>query len=106
MRSVGRIGPQGISFQPATPAIILDPDRDYPPCDRLHADRPPYGRFYPAPGLQLGLNDLKIVEVADLIDAHIRGRNGFPNFREATEVQSTTDAVKLSAKTAQSHKIS
>jgi len=69
-------------------------------------DHPPYGRFCPAPGHQLGFNDLKDIEVAELIDAHIRGRNGFPDFREATEVQSTIDAIKLSSKTAQWQRIS
>ena len=64
-------------------------------------DHPPYGHFCPAPGHQLGFNDLKIIEVAELIDAHVRGISGFPDFREATEVQSTIDAMKLSSKTAQ-----
>ena len=32
-------------------------------------DTPPYGNFCPAPGHQLGFNDLKTIEVAHLIDA-------------------------------------
>ena len=32
-------------------------------------DHPPYGAFCPAPGHQLGFNDLKVIEVKTLIDA-------------------------------------
>ena len=44
-------------------------------------DTPPYGNFCPAPGHQLGFNDLKTIEVAHLIQA-IAGKEtaepGFP----------------------------
>jgi len=57
---------------------------------------PPYGRFCPAPGHHLGFNDLKVIEVADLIQAHAGGKNGFPDFREALEVQRVVEAMQSS----------
>lgn len=59
---------------------------------------PPYGNFCPAPGHHLGFNDLKIIEVAQLIEAHVAGKNGFPDFREALEVQKVVEAMQLSSK--------
>lgn len=48
---------------------------------------PPYDRFCPAPGHQLGFNDLKVIEVAELIQAIAGGENTGPDFAEALEVQ-------------------
>ena len=52
-------------------------------------DTPPYGNFCPAPGHQLGFNDLKTIEVAHLIEAIASGRGASPDFREAYEIQRT-----------------
>lgn len=57
---------------------------------------PPYGAFCPAPGHHLGFNDLKVIEVADLIAAHAGQRNCGPDFREAYEVQRTIEAMQES----------
>ncbi len=59
---------------------------------------PPYGRFCPAPGHQLGFNDLKVIEVADLLEAHARGGSCLCDFREAYEVQKAIEAMQLSAR--------
>ena len=59
-------------------------------------DHKPYGHFCPAAGHHLGFNDLKVIEVAELIEAHLNGSNGFPDFAEAAKVQRTIDAMKLS----------
>jgi predicted dehydrogenase len=57
---------------------------------------PPYGAFCPAPGHHLGFNDLKIIEVAGLLEAHAGlGATG-PDFREAYEVQRTVEAMQRS----------
>jgi predicted dehydrogenase len=56
-------------------------------------DTPPYGAFIPAPGHQLGFNDLKTIEVADLLAAIAEGRAASPDFAEAYEVQRVIDAV-------------
>ncbi|RYG89227.1 Gfo/Idh/MocA family oxidoreductase [Loktanella sp. IMCC34160] len=57
---------------------------------------PPYGNFCPAPGHHLGFNDLKVIEVAQLLSAHMGGENPGPDFREAYEVQRTVEAVQTS----------
>ncbi|NNU82130.1 Gfo/Idh/MocA family oxidoreductase [Halovulum dunhuangense] len=59
---------------------------------------PPYGRFCPAPGHHLGFNDLKVIEVAELLAAFAQGSKGYPDFREAYEVQRIVDAMQRSAK--------
>ena len=60
-------------------------------------EHPPYGNLCPAGGHQLGYNELKIIEVAELLDALAGGPPACPDFAEAFEVQRTVDAVKLSA---------
>ena len=60
---------------------------------------PPYGAFCPAPGHHLGFNDLKVIEVAELLDAYCSGNKScFPDFSEACHVQETVDAIHLSAR--------
>ena len=56
-------------------------------------DTPPYGAFCPAPGHQLGFNDLKTIEVAELISAIAEGRAASPDFSEAYEIQRVIDAA-------------
>ncbi|MDU8944139.1 Gfo/Idh/MocA family protein [Ovoidimarina sediminis] len=58
---------------------------------------PPYGRFCPAPGHHLGFNDLKVIEVADLIGSHVEGGRCMPDFREALAVQETVEAMQTSS---------
>ncbi|HEU0220948.1 MAG TPA: Gfo/Idh/MocA family oxidoreductase [Paracoccaceae bacterium] len=60
---------------------------------------PPYGRFCPAPGHQLGFNDLKVIEVAGFLEAIAGGPLAGPDFSEAWEVQKVIDAAILSART-------
>lgn len=55
---------------------------------------PPYGAFCPAPGHQLGFNDLKVIEVAELVGAVMGGPNPGPDFREALAVQETVEAMQ------------
>jgi predicted dehydrogenase len=50
-------------------------------------DTPPYGNFCPAPGHQLGFNDLKIIEVAALIRAIAGDEPAGPDFSEGYEIQ-------------------
>lgn len=57
---------------------------------------PPYGAFCPAPGHHLGFNDLKVIEVAELLTAHAGGAACSPDFREAYEVQRTVEAMQQS----------
>ena len=62
---------------------------------------PPYGNFCPAPGHHLGFNDLKVIEVAELIDRILNGRPVFTDFREGYRVQRTIDAIHRAAATRQ-----
>ncbi len=58
----------------------------------------PYGRFTPAPGHQLGFNDLKAIEVAGFLDA-LAGRGPEPfNFRKGLRVQSLVEAIQHSSR--------
>ena len=60
-------------------------------------EHPPYGNFCPAGGHQLGFNELKVIEVAELLDALAGGPPAHPDFGEGFEVQRTVEAVRLSA---------
>jgi len=60
-------------------------------------EHPPYGNFCPASGHHLGFNDLKVIEVVELIDALLGQGTAYPDFEEAYAVQQTVDAVKRSA---------
>jgi predicted dehydrogenase len=57
----------------------------------------PYGRFCPAPGHQLGFNDLKVIEVKGLLDAIATGTPAQPDFRAAWRIAQVVDAILLSA---------
>ena len=61
-------------------------------------DTPPYGNFCPAPGHQLGFNDLKTIEVAHLVMAIAGKEKPSPDFEEAYEIQRTVTAALQSAK--------
>jgi predicted dehydrogenase len=62
---------------------------------------PPYGQFCPAPGHHIGFNDLKIIEVAELINAMLHGEPLFTDFKEGYQVQRTIEAMQTSADTGQ-----
>ena len=61
-------------------------------------DHPPYGAFCPAPGHQLGFNDLKTIEVRDFLLAVAGEPVAGPDFREGWEVQKVVDAVNRSSR--------
>ena len=63
------------------------------------AQHPPYGLFCPAPGHQLGFNDLKTIEVAEFLGAIAGGERHGPDFREAWEIQRTIDTAIESSRT-------
>src|SRR5690349_16821642 len=58
-----------------------------------------YGAFCPAPGHQIGFNELKVIEVKTLIEAIAGGTRCQPDFREAWEVERVADAVRRSSGT-------
>lgn len=59
-----------------------------------HAD---YARFCPAPGHGLGINDLKIIEVRNFLNAVQTGTPAFPGFDEGLRVQQVMAAIETSA---------
>jgi predicted dehydrogenase len=61
---------------------------------------PPFGNFCPAPGHHLGFNDLKVIEVAQLIEAVAGEENPGPDFQEALEVQKVVSRIAASCQSA------
>jgi predicted dehydrogenase len=59
---------------------------------------PPYGNFCPAAGHHLGFNDLKVIEVGELMTAYATRGKCFSDFREAYEVQRTVEAMQTSSR--------
>lgn len=59
---------------------------------------PPYGAFCPAPGHQLGFNDLKVIECAGLITAIEGGALACPSFDDAVRIERVVHAVAASAR--------
>jgi predicted dehydrogenase len=59
---------------------------------------PPYAAFVPAPGHQLGFNDLKVIEAADLLRAIAAGGRPYPDFRAALAFERVIHAVAQSAR--------
>lgn len=60
--------------------------------------QPGYAAFCPAPGHQLGYNELKTLEVHALIQAMCGQGNEGPDFAEALEVERLATAIRVSAK--------
>jgi predicted dehydrogenase len=54
---------------------------------------PPYGNFIPAPGHGLGFNDLKVIEVKELMDAIMTGRSAGPDLTEAARISAVMEAA-------------
>jgi len=59
-----------------------------------HAD---YAAFCPAPGHGLGINDLKVIEVRNLVRAIRAGTDAWPDFAEGLRVQAVMTAIERSA---------
>lgn len=60
-------------------------------------EHPDYGAFCPAPGHQIGFNDLKVIEVRALLEAVAGLREPYPDFREACEIERIVEAVRRSS---------
>ena len=65
--------------------ILIGPD---------HAD---YGAFCPAPGHQLGFNDLKVIEVKALLEGLTGRRPLTPDFAEAWRIAQVIEAILRSS---------
>ncbi|MEZ5797818.1 MAG: Gfo/Idh/MocA family oxidoreductase [Paracoccaceae bacterium] len=60
-------------------------------------DHPPYGAFCPAPGHQLGFNDLKIIELWGFLRAIRDDTRPTVDFTQGLEIEKTIHAIALSA---------
>lgn len=58
----------------------------------------PYGNFCPAPGHQLGFNDLKVLEAGAMLRAVATGEKAYPDFTDALEFEKVIHAVAVSAR--------
>jgi predicted dehydrogenase len=56
-----------------------------------------YSAFHPIPGMQIGYNDLKIIEVHELLTAIEKNMPAFPDFEFANKIAKVVDAILLSA---------
>lgn len=62
-------------------------------------DHAPYGQFCPAPGHQLGFNDLKVIELAGLLRAIRDDTRPALDFTAGLEIEKAIHAIALSART-------
>lgn len=59
---------------------------------------PPFGAFVPAPGHQLGFNDLKVIECAAFLRAIAGGQKALPDFTDALVIERIIHAMADSAR--------
>lgn len=59
---------------------------------------PPYGAFCPAPGHQIGFNDLKVIEAAELLGAIAGGPPCWPGFAEGLGIERIIHAAAEAAR--------
>lgn len=63
----------------------------------------PYGDFCPAPGHQLGFNDLKVIEAAELLTGLAGGAPAWPDFRQGVTIERIIHTIALAAETGGRH---
>lgn len=61
-------------------------------------EHPPYGQFCPAPGHQLGFNDLKIIELAGFLQAIRDDQRPGVDFAAGLEIEKAIHAIATSAR--------
>ncbi|MBS0125438.1 Gfo/Idh/MocA family protein [Thetidibacter halocola] len=61
-------------------------------------EHPPFGAFVPAPGHQLGFNDLKVIEAGDLLAAIRDGGAAYPSMADALGFERVIHAIADSAR--------
>lgn len=60
-------------------------------------EHPPYAAFCPAPGHQIGGNELKVIEAAELLRAIAGGPACWPDFAAALEIERVIFAIEAAA---------
>lgn len=61
-------------------------------------EHPPYASFCPAPGHQIGGNELKVIEAAEFLRAIAGGASCWPDFAAALEIERVIFAIEAAAK--------
>lgn len=64
----------------------------------LGPEHPDYGDFCPAPGHGLGFNDLKVIEVRDLVAGIVNGASPWPDFAAAAAIDEVLAAMERSSR--------
>lgn len=59
-------------------------------------EHPDYANFCPAPGHGLGINDLKVIEIRNVLVGIANDQNIYPDFEEGWRVQAVIDAIEES----------
>jgi len=59
---------------------------------------PPYAAFGPAPGHQLGFNELTVIEAADVLRAIAAGERPYPDFGHALAFERVIHAIARAAR--------
>jgi predicted dehydrogenase len=62
-------------------------------------EHPPYGKFCPASGHQLGFGDIKTIEAAEILRAVDSGSKAYPDFGDALAFEAVIHAIAESANT-------
>ena len=62
-------------------------------------EHPPYGRFVPSPGHQIGFVDLKTIEIGEFVGQLSGGESTGPNFKQGLAIERAIHAVSESART-------
>jgi predicted dehydrogenase len=60
-------------------------------------DHPDYGAYWPFPGVSIGLHELKAIEVRNLFQAILDGRQAYPSFEDGWRVTQVLSAAERSA---------
>ncbi|MET1029025.1 MAG: Gfo/Idh/MocA family oxidoreductase [Dongiaceae bacterium] len=63
----------------------------------INPQHPPYGNFIPAPGHGLGFNDLKIIEVNELMSAVMGEPSAGPDLSDAARISAIMESAMASA---------
>jgi predicted dehydrogenase len=66
---------------------------------------PPFGAFVPAPGHQIGFNDLKVIEAAEFLRGLAGGPPAGPDFAAGLEIERMIHAIAAAARSGQRQRL-
>ena len=71
----------------------------------LGPDHGDLGMFQPASGIELSYNDMKVIEVAHVLDSFTNGADYVCNFKFGAKIDTCVSAILKSAETRQWEKV-